>query len=67
MKHVPELNEEQVKLSMYYLANEYKAEAPKWGVQKAEVWQRFNDWMYQQRLIPISVESSKSFTNEYLP
>lgn len=67
LKHVPELNEEQVKLSMFYLANEYKAEAPKWGVQKAEVWQRFIDWMYQERLIPISVESSKSFTNEYLP
>lgn len=67
MKNVPELNAEQVKLSMEYLAQEYKADAAKWGVQKLEVWQRFIDWMFQERLIPISVESAKSFTNEYLP
>lgn len=67
MKHVPELNAEQVKISMNYLAREYQAEASQWGIQKAEVWQRFIDWMYKERLIPISVETSKAFTNEYLP
>jgi len=67
MKHVPELNSEQVKLSMDFLAMEYQSDASKWGLQKPEVWQRFIDWMYKERLIPFAVETSKSFTNEYLP
>ena len=67
LKHVPELNSDQVKLSMDYLAKEYQADAPKWGYQKPEVWQRFIDWMYLERLIPISPESGKSFSNDYLP
>ncbi len=67
MKHVPELNADQVKRSMDYLANEYKADATKWGEQKAEVWKRFIDWMYQERLIPVSVEVDKAYTNKYLP
>jgi len=67
IKSVPELNPEQVKVSMNYLAKEYQSDAAKWGVQKAEVWQRFIDWMFTQRLIPISVETAKAFTNDYLP
>lgn len=67
LKHVPELNADQVKRSMEYLAKEYKADAPRWGEQKLEVWKRFIDWMYQERLIPISVEVEKAFTNKYLP
>jgi len=67
LKHVPELNAEQVKLSMQYLAKEYQADAPAWGMQKTEVWKRFIDWMYIQRLIPLSVEANKAFSNDYLP
>ncbi len=67
LKHVPELNAEQVRLSMQYLAKEYQADAPSWGIQKAEVWKRFIDWMYIQRLIPLSVEADKAFSNNYLP
>ncbi|PKN74113.1 MAG: ABC transporter substrate-binding protein [Candidatus Cloacimonetes bacterium HGW-Cloacimonetes-3] len=67
MKHVPELNAEQVKLSMEYLAKEYQSDATKWGSQKPEVWQRFIDWMYVERLIPISVETAKAYSNDYLP
>ena len=67
MKNVPELNAEQVKLSMDYLSKEYQADASKWGLQKPEVWQRFIEWMYTERLIPFAVESSNAFTNTYLP
>ncbi len=67
MKHVPELNAEQVKLSMEYLAKEYQSDASKWGNQKPEVWQKFIDWMYQERLIPLSVEAAKAYSNDYLP
>lgn len=67
MKHVPELNAEQVNKSMNYLARAYQAEAPQWGFQKKEVWTRFIDWMFQERLIPINVPASSAFTNDFLP
>ncbi|MDY0152606.1 MAG: ABC transporter substrate-binding protein [Candidatus Cloacimonas sp.] len=67
MKQVPELNADQVKLSMDFLAKEYQADVSQWGYQKSEVWQRFSDWMYKERLIPVAVEIDKSFSNQYLP
>lgn len=67
MKHVPELNTEQVHLSMEYLAKEYQADASQWGMQKTEVWQRFSDWMFKERLIPVAVDAAKSFNNDFLP
>ena len=67
MKHVPELNAEQVSRSMSYLAREFQADAPLWGFQQKEVWTRFIDWMFQERLIPISVPAPAAFTNDFLP
>ncbi len=66
-KLVPELDPELVKLSQMYLQGQYKAEAPKWGIQKESVWSDFSDWMYQNRLIPNAVVVNKAFTNEFLP
>lgn len=67
LKSVPELNSEQVKRSMQFLAKEYQSDASAWGKQKQDVWKRFCDWMYQQRLIQLAVDPNKAFTNELLP
>lgn len=67
LKHVPELNAEQVKLSMEYLAKEYKADSDKWGYQKSEVWHSFANWMSDNSLIPSSIDIQKAFSNSYLP
>jgi len=67
LKNVPELNAEQVRRSMQYLAKEFQSDAPTWGRQKPIVWKRFCEWMYQQRLIQLAVEPNKAFTNDYLP
>jgi len=67
LKNVPELNAEQVKRSMQYLAKEYQSDAESWGIQKSAVWKRFCEWMYQQRLIQLAVDYNKAFTNDYLP
>jgi len=67
LKNVPELNPEQVKRSMQYLAKEYQSDASSWGTQNLTVWKRFCDWMYQQRLILLAVDPNKAFSNEYLP
>ncbi|MDP2172198.1 MAG: ABC transporter substrate-binding protein [Candidatus Cloacimonadaceae bacterium] len=67
IKQVPELNPEQVHLSMNYLSKEYRSDADKWGMQKLEVWQRFGDWMHEKALIPVPVKAEAAFTNKYLP
>lgn len=64
---VPELDRDLVLASLEYLKDEFKADAPKWGLQKHEVWQRFGDWMYQKRIIGIGVKAAETFTNEFLP
>jgi len=69
IKAVPELaaNAEQVRLSMEYLKDQYKADAPRWGEQRLEVWQRFVDWMFNKRMIMTGMKADKMFTNEFLP
>ncbi len=67
IKHAPELNPELVRLSMDYLAKEYKADAPRWGEQKESVWQGFSSWMYNNHLIDTNIDISKAYSNEYLP
>lgn len=66
LKHVPELNPDQVKLSMDYLAHEYQSDAEYWGLQSSEVWYGFANWMSDESLIPKSIEIDKAFTNQYL-
>ena len=66
LKHVPELNEEQVKLSMAYLAKEYQADAEYWGYQSFEVWDRFARWMHEEKLIASEIDLSKAYSNEFV-
>ena len=69
IKAVPELaaNAEQVKLSMAYLKDQYHAEAPRWGEQRLEVWQRFVDWMFNKRMLMTGMKADQMFTNRFLP
>ena len=67
VKAVPELDKDQVLASLQYLKKEFKSDAPKWGQQKLEVWQRFSEWMFQNRIIGIGVNPAECFTNEFLP
>lgn len=66
VKNVPELDYEQVKLSMDYLAKEYQADAAAWGLQKSEVWLGFANWMSAEGLIANSIDIEKAFSNSYL-
>lgn len=67
LKHAPELKPELVKASQRYLAAEYQAYSPQWGLQKAEVWQRFMDWMVVQKLLAKPIDINAAFTNDFLP
>lgn len=66
LKHVPELNPEQVKLSMQYLANEYQSDAPYWGYQSNDVWFGFANWLKDENLIPQAIDVESAFTNQFL-
>ncbi|MBW6514727.1 MAG: ABC transporter substrate-binding protein [Candidatus Syntrophosphaera sp.] len=66
-KAVPELDEELVLASLDYLKDEFRADAPQWGHQEHEVWQRFADWMYSRQIIKTPVKASDLYTSEFLP
>jgi ABC-type nitrate/sulfonate/bicarbonate transport system substrate-binding protein len=67
LQEVPELDREMVIASQQFLADQYQADAPRWGEMKHEVWENYARWMYEQGLLdqPLSVEDA--FTNDFLP
>jgi ABC-type nitrate/sulfonate/bicarbonate transport system substrate-binding protein len=67
IKNAPELDKEIVMESQKWLANEYKADASRWGEQKVETWKRYADWLYNNKLINNNIEADKAFTNALLP
>jgi len=66
LKHVPELNREQVIASMQYLQDEYQADAEYWGHQDSGVWYSFANWMSDEGLIPQAIELEKAFSNDFV-
>ncbi|MFM9282322.1 ABC transporter substrate-binding protein [Paenibacillus jiagnxiensis] len=66
-KAVPELDKELVLASQKWLSPRYQDDAPQWGVQKAEVWKNYADWMYERKLLDKPLEVDKAFTNDFLP
>lgn len=62
---VPELNQEMVKESQIWLANQYKAEVEQWGYIDQTRWDAFYAWLYENDLSE-EIPSGYGFTNEYL-
>lgn len=67
LNNAPELDRRLVTKSQEYLSQKYQAEAPQWGVQKEEVWQRYTDWLYDNGLIEKKIDVTKAYTNDFLP
>ncbi len=67
LKNAPELNPALVNASQDWVSKKYQEDAPQWGVQKTEEWQRYAQWMLERKLIPKNIETDKAFTNDYLP
>jgi ABC-type nitrate/sulfonate/bicarbonate transport system substrate-binding protein len=65
VKHAPETDPEIAKASQIYLAAQYQAEKPVWGVIDKERWSAFYDWLYAQGIITQKL-GSKGFTNDFL-
>jgi ABC-type nitrate/sulfonate/bicarbonate transport system substrate-binding protein len=67
IKAEPDLNKELVIASQKWLSDQYRAEAPRWGEQKLEVWENYTAWMLKYKLLEKSLDAPKAFTNEFLP
>ena len=50
----PELDEELVRASQEYLADQYQADAAQWGVIDQDRWDAFFAWVSEQASLPLS-------------
>ncbi|MTI81822.1 MAG: ABC transporter substrate-binding protein [Firmicutes bacterium] len=67
LKHAPELEQELVVASQKWLSSKYQDDAPRWGEQKKDVWEKYTNWMYEWKLLPEMIEVDKAYTNKFLP
>lgn len=63
----PALDAALVRASALWLADHYQADAPRWGEQRAEVWQMFTDFLVETELIDAPIDIQRAFTNDFLP
>ncbi|MEI7615783.1 MAG: ABC transporter substrate-binding protein, partial [Actinomycetota bacterium] len=67
VKNAPELDMQIVLASQKYLAAQYRADSPKWGIMNEGLWQNFSKWMLDNNLIKQSFDYKNAYTNEFLP
>ena len=66
LQYAPELDADLVHASQEFLSPRYIDDAESFGVQKAEVWDRYTQWLYDQGFIDTLVDSSEAFTNDFV-
>ncbi|AGY77178.1 ABC transporter substrate-binding protein [Clostridium autoethanogenum] len=67
VKHAPEIDKKLAVESQKYMAKQYIADAPRWGVMKSDVWSRYAKFLQSKGLIKKELKTSDAFTNEFLP
>lgn len=63
----PDLDPELVKKSQAWLADQYQAEADRWGIQEEKRWETYANFMYENDIIEKNIHPSEAFTNEFIP
>lgn len=58
--------EELVTESQKWISEQYIADADKWGYISSDRWNRFYDWLWENKLIEKQIDKDFGFTNEYL-
>lgn len=61
------LDPEICKASQKWLADQYVADAAKWGVIDKDRWDAFYTWVYENDLCEYEIPSGYGFSNDYLP
>jgi len=67
LKHAPETDRALAVESQKYLADQYIADAPRWGEMKLEMWENYATWMFNNKLINTKLDANEAYTNDYLP
>lgn len=67
VKAVLEIDEQLAIESQKFLADEYKADASRWGEMKDSVWNNYTQFLLENNLIKENLEASEAYTNEFLP
>lgn len=63
----PELDEQLVRASAEFLADEYAADGRPWGVQEPQVWEDFTAFLREAGIIEGDVDVDAAWTNAFLP
>jgi len=63
----PESDADLVRVSATYHAPKYLAADGRWGYQQAETWSNFGAFLRKAGLLEKDVDTTKAFTNDYLP
>ena len=66
-KYAPDYSLEMLTISQEYLADKYMEDAERWGEMRAEVWDRYTQFMVEYGVIGESIDSAQLFTNDFLP
>ncbi|MFD1317197.1 ABC transporter substrate-binding protein [Loigolactobacillus zhaoyuanensis] len=67
---VPEFKGKQAKLvdaSQEWISGQYQAEVKQWGYMAPKRWNRFYQWLNQEKLVQPAIKKGAGFTNQYLP
>lgn len=67
LKHAPEIDRDIAVASQRYLAEQYQADAPYWGIMDEKRWEDYARWLFERELIERMLDVEPSFSNRFLP
>lgn len=67
LEAAPDLDSALIEASAAWLADEFQADAARWGEQRAEIWDAFTAYMVDNGALAEPIDSAAAFTNEFLP
>lgn len=67
LQAAPELDRDLVEASSAYHAGRFADEGAPWGVEDAQVWSDFGDFLVEAGLLEEAIDTDAAFTNEFLP
>lgn len=67
IKENPEMDRELVVASQKWLADQYQADAPRFGEFEPDRWNGFYEWLWKEGLIEREIPKDFGYTNEFLP
>lgn len=67
LQAAPELDRDLVEASSAYHAGRFADEGAPWGVEDAQVWSDFGDFLVGAGLLEEAIDTDAAFTNEFLP